>query len=474
MSVSFVLFFIIPSVLSFSSFIETRAFISSSYLDMSSVSTISAAEAISKATTSYDILKASEFLISPGKETKHYEFQEHHQKKRQIAGTNALKRLVKYLIGESASFERNKLISNPLFGRLCCCAFAPTSTSTNSSCSETYSEPLIETYLEALRALGSLSPVPKSIIDDILIPFLKRIQPEIKANKNVPHALISSAEWACRRLGIDQTYYSEITALHKDLQLPFYVVPGFASDIVTIQDIRKEVPFQSEDLITRTGKRVQERRETCWMAEPGVGGLAYSGKIMSPVPFSPTVTRVRDAIEEATGIRYDCCLINWYGDGESACKFHVDPDMGRLWARDTVVVSIGETRRFNLRSIALATGSGSASASGVNAKTLADNDESLHHTFHLFHGDCFYMFGDCQETFQHCVMKGEGSNNNNARASIVFKKSLPGAGGRRGHGIKRTTDSHSGVNAKLTKESPKALVKGSGKPLSMNPKNKKK
>ena len=32
---------------------------------------------------------------------------------------------------------------------------------------------------------------------------------------------------------------------------------------------------------------VYERRETCWMADPGVGGLAYSGKIMSPTPFTP-------------------------------------------------------------------------------------------------------------------------------------------------------------------------------------------
>ena len=36
----------------------------------------------------------------------------------------------------------------------------------------------------------------------------------------------------------------------------------------------------------------------------------------------------------ATGVYYDCCLINWYADGECACKFHSDPDHGKLWSYD--------------------------------------------------------------------------------------------------------------------------------------------
>ena len=45
------------------------------------------------------------------------------------------------------------------------------------------------------------------------------------------------------------------------------------------------------------------------------------------------------------------------------------------------------------------------------------------------------MTDDCQDTFQHCVMKSEGDSNNSPRSSIVFKKSLPGLGGKRGHGL---------------------------------------
>ena len=45
------------------------------------------------------------------------------------------------------------------------------------------------------------------------------------------------------------------------------------------------------------------------------------------------------------------------------------------------------------------------------------------------------MFEKCQDEYQHAVMKGENNNNSNGRISIVFKKSIPMIGGKRGHGI---------------------------------------
>ena len=68
------------------------------------------------------------------------------------------------------------------------------------------------------------------------------------------------------------------------------------------------------------------------MAEAGVGGLAYSGKIMDPQPFSPIVASIRDKVHAATGHYFDCCLINLYRDGECACAYHSDPDMVKFKA----------------------------------------------------------------------------------------------------------------------------------------------
>lgn len=153
------------------------------------------------------------------------------------------------------------------------------------------------------------------------------------------------------------------------------------------------------------------------------------------------------------------------------CKFHSDPDHGRLWSHDTVVVSIGETRRFNLREIpqtgpvlsAVVKGKGTVTTGGGKAGEA----EQEHHSFHLFDGDVFYMTDDCQDTFQHCVMKSEGEANNSPRSSIVFKKSLPGPGGRRGHGLvkAKSSDSEKAAtssfsNSKLGSDTPHIQGKG--------------
>lgn len=89
-----------------------------------------------------------------------------------------------------------------------------------------------------------------------------------------------------------------------------------------------------------------------------------------------------------------------------------------MWDKETVVVSFGEVRRFHFRKI----------------DDKSDNEQE-HFTYRLFEGDVVLMYGSCQDDYQHAVMKGESEYNNDGRISIVFKKSIPGIGGRRGHGI---------------------------------------
>mmetsp|Transcript_33847 Transcript_33847/g.52714 ORF Transcript_33847/g.52714 Transcript_33847/m.52714 type:complete len:240 (+) Transcript_33847:252-971(+) len=188
------------------------------------------------------------------------------------------------------------------------------------------------------------------------------------------------------------------------------------TDLPSTAQLKSDIPFKMDSLITRTGQKVAERRETCWMAEDGIGSLAYSGKFMAPVPFSPSVRRIRDELFEKTNIRYDCCLINYYPDGDSACKWHTDPDHGRLWSLEEAVVSVGETRRFNLRQL---TGA---------------NEDLDQYSYYVCSGDVMHMFADCQDRFEHCVLKGEGQQNCGPRISFVFKQALLQASGKRGHG----------------------------------------
>ena len=59
------------------------------------------------------------------------------------------------------------------------------------------------------------------------------------------------------------------------------------------------------------GQVLSESRLTAWQSSDGLP-FAYSGKVMEPVPFSPNVLRLRDALYERTGVLYDGVLLNLY------------------------------------------------------------------------------------------------------------------------------------------------------------------
>ena len=124
------------------------------------------------------------------------------------------------------------------------------------------------------------------------------------------------------------------------------------------------------------------------MADPGVGGLAYSGKVMKPAAVHARGCQTQRLIWRRTGQRFDCALLNLYPSGGLACAYHTDPDLGRLWARDSVIVSVGETRPFAFREI------------GDQERDAA--------WFRVRGGDCVWMFADCNDAYEHCVYSAEG------------------------------------------------------------------
>jgi len=399
---------------------------------------VSAAEAISKATNPFAMLDASLLLIAPGEEKLHYHHQAVHQKKRQSAATNALKRLAKMLVGVAPEVgeRRLQILRDARFDRIVICALTPVGDeATVAEVNE------FNSFVASLTHLAILSPLPLALFEARISSLLGKMDKQLDTiASSIEAEQLCALHWAISRLRLlhpptspslpppfsSSSSSSQIEKAFLALDLPFRVIQGGVTELLSIKEIKESVPFKKENLITRDGNRVQERRQTCWMAEEGIGGLAYSGKIMAPVPFSPIVTRIRDRIEEQTGIYYDCCLINLYEDAESACAYHSDPDLGTYWATDTCVVSVGETRRFNMRRI-VPSGKSSSSGGEEEGKGLF--------AFHVFNGDIFEMFGNCQEEYQHAVLKGEGEQNNAPRASIVFKKALPRANGKKGLGV---------------------------------------
>ena len=241
------------------------------------------------------------------------------------------------------------------------------------------------------------------------------------------------------------------------------------------------IPFNFDTLTTRTGSSVIERRGTAWLAEGGIGALAYSGKLMRPVEVPEIVRDIMRDVEQfcvekkqsqtssqsASFIEFkwdsaasplcdelaeylqpeyqyhnptffDCALCNHYPDGDAACKFHTDPEHGTHWHRITAVVGCGTSRIFAFRPIPdVNTWSEWDDIDLSNPITAMKQNENVAATLQLFPGDVVMMTGPCNDVFHHAVYSSpsDGIANSNSRVSLVFKRALDRGGGRRGHGL---------------------------------------
>ncbi|CAM9162516.1 unnamed protein product [Discosporangium mesarthrocarpum] len=223
---------------------------------------------------------------------------------------------------------------------------------------------------------------------------------EKQAGELQPHH-VTNIVWSLDRLGCTGKtgdWFRDYAS-----HLPFRVIPGLFPGL-HVDDFRGEVAFERDEIMLGEdkSKRISESRLTAWQS---CGGLefSYSGKVMSPSPFSPNVLRLKDALHQHTGVLYDGVLLNLYETRSSAMRYHSDPDVGTVWTSHTTVVSVGDTRQFALREI---------------------GDHSRRHMYHVFSGDAVIMGEGCQERYQHCIKVAKGEVN--PRISLVFKQSISG------------------------------------------------
>jgi hypothetical protein len=93
-----------------------------------------------------------------------------------------------------------------------------------------------------------------------------------------------------------------------------------------MSSLLQSIPFHFDTIVTRTGSSVTERRGTAWVAEEGIGALAYSGKLMPPSPVPSLVRSIMRAVEQAIDVpsgNFDCALCNYYPDGELLSRWRI-------------------------------------------------------------------------------------------------------------------------------------------------------
>lgn len=126
---------------------------------------------------------------------------------------------------------------------------------------------------------------------------------------------------------------------------PDWLTPAEASR--ALDDVIAQTTWQQDSIGTPAG-RVPLPRLTAWQGEPDAV-YVYSGIRNVPQPWAPAVAALKAAAEAVCGVRFNSVLLNRYRTGADSMGWHADhePELG---AEPVIAsVSLGATRRFDLR-----------------------------------------------------------------------------------------------------------------------------
>jgi alkylated DNA repair dioxygenase AlkB len=166
-----------------------------------------------------------------------------------------------------------------------------------------------------------------------------------------------------------------------DLSVHRSAIPAGEADAL-FAALLAEVPWRQNEIVMFGRKSLVPRLEA-WIGDPGLH-YTYSGITQHPQPWTPAVERVRAHAETVAEGGFNSVLVNRYRSGADGVAWHAD-DEPELGAEPVIAsVSLGATRRFQLR---------------------RRDDTSERRELELHHGDIVVMRGRTQRAWLHQVPK---------------------------------------------------------------------
>ncbi|MEL6671554.1 MAG: alpha-ketoglutarate-dependent dioxygenase AlkB [Bacteroidota bacterium] len=149
------------------------------------------------------------------------------------------------------------------------------------------------------------------------------------------------------------------------------------------QTLREQVDWQQYH-VRIFGKKLPQPRLTAWYGEPGTA-YTYSGLNLEPLAWTAPLLDLRAQVQGWGGHAFNSVLLNLYRHGQDSMGWHQDDE--KMLGPEPIIasVSLGASRKFNLRS--------------------RDQSAVEKHSFSLEHGSLFWMKAGMQARWQHSLPK---------------------------------------------------------------------
>ena len=112
-------------------------------------------------------------------------------------------------------------------------------------------------------------------------------------------------------------------------------------------ELHSDNAWETHDIVV-FGKRHREPRLSTWHADDG-REYEYSGLLRTPLPMTPLLCELRERCESVTGATFNSVLVNLYRDGNDGVGWHADNEAVNGREPTIASISLGATRRFDLR-----------------------------------------------------------------------------------------------------------------------------
>jgi len=136
--------------------------------------------------------------------------------------------------------------------------------------------------------------------------------------------------------------------------LPFdgsaLLIPRFFSSAESTKyfaQLNEATPWEMPEIVM-FGKKYPQAGLSTWFTNTNVS-YVYSGIARTPHIMTPLLTDVMNACALASGAEYNSALVNLYRDGNDSVSWHSDNEAVNGSEPTIASVSLGATRRFDLR-----------------------------------------------------------------------------------------------------------------------------
>jgi len=178
-------------------------------------------------------------------------------------------------------------------------------------------------------------------------------------------------------------------------------LPRSLSEILS--ELISTTPWRAEE-VTVWGKKHMQPRLIAWYGDIG-NSYSYSGISVDPLPWTPLLSELRQAVEEACHEAFNSVLLNYYRNERDSMGLHSD-DEPELGVRPVIAsFSLGEERILTFKHKSL------ANISSVQIPLRA--------------GSLLLMKGDTQKFWKHGIAKS--AKPLGPRVNLTFRQIRLGA-----------------------------------------------